>query len=139
MTDDMNGAPVDTRPPTFQEIAHDWAKFCFGEETVANKNECCARFLEEALELVQSLGFTRTDAYQLVNHVFDRDEGRPSQEVGGVCVTLAVLCGACDLNMLDCSIEEMNRVRHPDVMKRIRQKNANKPQFSPLPGVPDDG
>lgn len=134
MTADMNGQKVDTDPPTYQQVAHAWALHCFGSEIVSDTNERCARFLEEALELVQALGLPKDHAVDLVEYVYGRPPGRPSQEVGGVSLTLAVLCGAVDLDMLECSIQELRRVQHPDMIDRIRRKNATKPRNSPLPG-----
>jgi len=39
----------------FQIMVYDWACNCFSSNIVENKNERNDRFLEEALELVQSL------------------------------------------------------------------------------------
>lgn len=125
------------RPKTFQDTVREWTVDCFGVEVADDKHERCARFLEEALELCQSLSFPREDAIKLIDYVYGRDPGRPSQEVGGTCLTLASLCAACDIDMLGSSVLELNRVNHPDIIERVRQKNASKPRNSPLPGAPD--
>jgi hypothetical protein len=76
----------------FLERAFDWAERCFTNTTLLNKTERCARFLEEALELVQSLDLAKDKALALVEYVYNRPTGEPRQELGGVQVTLAVLC-----------------------------------------------
>ena len=69
-----------------------WMLACFGPTIPFDKTERNHRFLEEALELVQSIGCTQSEAHQLVDYVYGRPAGEPSQEVGGVMVTLAALC-----------------------------------------------
>ncbi|MBK8521450.1 MAG: hypothetical protein IPL54_11480 [Chitinophagaceae bacterium] len=46
---------------------NDWMLKCFGEEISKDVVERNHRFLEEALELVQSLGCKKAEAYQLVD------------------------------------------------------------------------
>ncbi|HEY7822719.1 MAG TPA: hypothetical protein VIG24_07805 [Acidimicrobiia bacterium] len=84
---------------TFQQRVQPWLMECFGEMIAGDREERNHRFLEEALELVQACGCSRSEAHQLVDYVFDRPVGEPHQEVGGVMVTLAALCLANDLNM----------------------------------------
>ncbi len=119
------------RDPTFQSRVAAWMLACFGDATAADAVERNFRFLEEALELVQSLGCTRADALLLVNYVYGRPWGEPKQEVGGVMVTLAALCNAAAMDLDDCAAEELSRVwTCIDVIKR---KQASKPVRSPLP------
>lgn len=89
------------------------------------------RFLEEALELVQSLGCSASEAHQLVDYVYGRDVGDPPQEVGGVMVTLAALCLANDLDMHANGETELARIWTK--VDAIRAKQAAKPKHSPLP------
>ena len=117
----------------FQLDVAEWAKQAFGEEIAKDKIERNHRFLEEALELVQSLDCTREEAHQLVDYVFNRPVGDPPQEVGGVTVTLAALCAANNLHMAECSEVELNRIQQPYIMEKIRAKQAAKPNYSPLP------
>ena len=83
----------------FQERVQPWMASCFGPEISANRVERNHRFLEEAIELIQSAGCTRSEAHQLVDYVFDRPAGEPEQEVGGVMVKQAALCLANRLDM----------------------------------------
>lgn len=69
----------------------------------------------------------------LVDYTFGRPVGDPSQEVGGVMVTLAALCAAADLSVVDCSETELRRCWAN--IERIRAKQATKPPSSPLPGL----
>ncbi len=119
-----------TAPP-FQSRVRPWLLACFGEAVAADRAERNHRFLEEALELVQALGCTRDDVAQLVNYVYGRPVGEPSQEVGGVMVTLAALCLANDLDLHAAAETELGRVW--GAIEKIRAKQATKPHGSPIP------
>lgn len=129
-----NSAPVAAAP--FQERVQPWLLECFGAEIAADRVERNHRFLEESLELVQSLGCTASEAHQLVDYVFGRPVGDPPQEVGGVMVTLAALCLASGLDMHDAGEVELTRISAPEVVAKIRAKQAAKPKHSPLPQSP---
>jgi hypothetical protein len=116
---------------TFQRRVLDWMMACFSMEVCRDRQERNHRFLEESLELVQSLGCTSSEAHQLVDYVFGRDLGEPEQELGGVMVTLAALCFPNDLNMEAAAEKELARVWTK--IDKIRAKQAAKPQHSPLP------
>lgn len=110
-----------------------WLLACFGQAIASDKTERNHRFVEESLELVQSLGATKEECLQLVNYVFDRSVGNPAQEVGGVMTTLAALCLANGLDMHDCGEKELLRIWGKiDV---IRAKQAAKPRGSVIPEV----
>ena len=117
----------------YQKRVDHWAVACFGLSISRDKIERNHRFLEEALELVQSLECTASEAHQLVDYVFGRPRGEPSQEVGGTMVTLAAICTANDLDMDAAGETELMRIW--EKMDRIREKHAAKVRFSPLPGV----
>ena len=89
------------------------------------------RFLEEALELVQSTGCTASEAHQILDYVFNRPIGEPGQELGGTMVTLAALATASGLNMDTASEAELER--NWQIIEKIRAKWASKPRYSPLP------
>lgn len=117
---------------TFQDNVKPWLLECFGEEIANNKTERNHRYLEESLELVQSTGCTQEEAYQLVDYVFNRPVGEPTQEVGGAMVTLAALCLAHKMDMHDAGNVELARIWTK--MEQIRAKQASKPRRGPLPG-----
>ncbi len=116
---------------TFQGRVQPWLLQCFGAEIANDKVERSHRFLEEALELVQSIGCTQSEAHQLVDYVFGRPVGDPVQETGGVMVTLAALCLANGIDMQAAGDGELARIW--DKIDKIRAKQAAKPKHGPLP------
>lgn len=118
---------------TFQARVQPWMMDCFGPEISADRQERNHRFIEEALELIQACGATASEAHQLVDYVFNRPVGDPSQEVGGVMVTLAALCLANGLDMHQAGDIELARISAPAIRDKIRAKQASKPKHSPLP------
>jgi hypothetical protein len=121
---------------TFQQRVEPWMLDCFGLEISGDREERNHRFLEEALELVQSRGCTVDEARQMVEYVFSRPIGEAAQEVGGVMVTLAALCLANDLDMHEAGEVELARIWTK--IEQIRAKQAAKPKHSPLPQNPSD-
>jgi len=120
----------------FQQRVQPWLLQCFGADIAGDKAERNHRFLEEALELVQSCGCTVSEAHQLVDYVFGRPVGEPAQEVGGVMVTLAALCYANCLDMHAAGETELERISVPAMTAKIKAKQAAKPKHSPLPAAP---
>jgi hypothetical protein len=117
---------------TFQARVLPWMNACFGAQISADKQERNHRFLEEALELIQACGATAEEAHQLVDYVYGRPVGEPSQEVGGVMVTLAALCLAQDMDLQGAAETELSRIWGK--VEQIRSKQTAKPAFGPLPG-----
>ncbi|UGY15255.1 hypothetical protein HAP48_0043140 [Bradyrhizobium septentrionale] len=122
---------LEALPVTFQGRVAEWMKACFSIDVCRDGIERNHRFLEESLELVQSLGCTASEAHQLVDYVFGRPVGEPKQEMGGVMVTLAALACAHDLDMMPAAETELVRVWTR--IDQIRAKQATKPKHSPLP------
>ena len=120
--------------PGYQARVDAWIQHCFGPVIAADRTERNQRFLEEALELVQSGGCTEHEAVQLVRYVYARPVGDLAQEVGGVMNTLAALCTAHGVDMMDAAEAEMVRVW--GMSDRIRAKQVAKPKHSPLPEAP---
>lgn len=130
----QTAAPV---AQAFQARVKPWLLECFGEVIANDREERNHRFLEEALELVQACGCTASEAHQLVDYTFGRPVGEKSQEVGGVMVTLAALCLAQELDMHSEGETELARISVPELVARIRAKQAAKPKHSPLPAAPE--
>lgn len=116
---------------TYQDQVAAWMSECFPPEAGTDVFERSHRFLEESLELVQASGCTKDDAVAIINYVYDRPAGSLEQEVGGVMVTLAALCGALGISMDDASNNEL--ARNWQRIEVIRHKQATKPVGSPLP------
>lgn len=110
----------------FQNGVEDWMEKTFSFETRENIRERGYRFLEEALELFQSLNLEKEDALKLVEYVFNRPKGEPIQEVGGVGITLAALCNAADILMKRALVDELERVNTPEVIAKIKAKRATR-------------
>jgi hypothetical protein len=123
---------------SFQQRVQPWLLECFGEMIDGDREERNHRFLEEALELVQSCGCTADEAHKLVDYVYGRAVGDPPQEVGGVLVTLAALCLANEMDMHKCGEVELSRITQPAMVEKIREKQKRKPSMSQPPGIYSD-
>ncbi len=114
----------------FQSSIRNWIKETFGtsdDNVIAwDKRERSFRFFEEATELVQSHSITREECDKILDYVFSRPVGEPSQEVGGVMVTLAGLCCVTSHNIYDCGWKEYNRINTPEMREKIRNKQVSK-------------
>lgn len=121
--------PVEAAP--FQQRVQPWMMACFGAQISADQLERGDRFIEEALELLQSGGYPRERVQSLINYVYSRAIGDPAQEVGGVMVTLAAYCLAHNLDMHACGETELSRAWTK--VEKIRAKQAAKPTGSALP------
>ncbi len=130
------GLAESANAPSFQQRVAPWMLECFGAEIAADKLERNHRFFEEATELVQANGMTRSEAHQLVDYTFGRPVGDLHQEIGGVMVTLAALCLASGQDMHAAAEAELARINVPETAAKIRAKQAAKPKHSPLPEAP---
>ena len=110
-----------------------WMLECFGPDITADKVERADRFIEEALELAQATGWTADRGHALVDYVFGRPVGMLGQEVGGVMVTLAALCNVFEVDIEAEAKREVDRITQPEVVLKIRAKQAAKPTGSALP------
>lgn len=113
----------------FQARVRAWILQCFGLPIADDTVERNYRFFEEATELVQSLEMTREDCHLLVDYVFDRPVGEPCQETGGAMVTLAALCACNGISMDQEGEVELARISSPEMMEKIRKKQAEKPRL----------
>jgi hypothetical protein len=131
--------PGTSADDTFQQHVAPWMQACFGPAISADCIERGDRFLEEALELLQSGGYDRARVATLVDYVYGRPAGVPAQEVGGVMVTLAAYCLAAGLDMHEAGAAELTRISDPATIERIRAKQASKRGLhTPLPCRPSE-
>lgn len=121
------------QPTTFQERVTAWLFECFNQQIATNIEERADRFIEEAFELVQSSGYNPDRIAALRDYVWSRRVGDPTQEVGGVMVTLAAYCYAAGLDMHGSAETELARILRPEILEKIRAKQASKPTGSALP------
>ena len=127
--------------PSYQAHVAEWMMTCFGADITHSLEERCLRFFEEAGELCQALGMTEDQARELVSYTWSRDKGEPSQEVGGVMVTLAAMCHAANLDMAADGEAELVRIDTPETIDKIRRKHHAKTlrtQYSALAGTPHE-
>lgn len=120
---------------TFQARVLDHVRYvCDGADDPTDLEERRDRFLEEALELFQSLAGTRAAARRLVAYVFSRPAGVPGQEFGGTKTTLNALASYAGEDLLACGEAELARTWRPEVVSKIRRKRSNRHGRGPLPG-----
>lgn len=122
---------------TFQTGVSEWMGQCFLPSLYSNMTERGDRLLEEVLELLQAHGYDQGRVATLANYVFSRPVGEPAQEVGGVMVTLAGYCWVAGLDMHAAGEAELQRIKQPEVMDKIRRKQEAKNALhfdTPLPG-----
>lgn len=91
-------------------IAYDWAIRCFGLDHVTNFPVRALRNLEESAELAQALGVPRETAHLCIDQVYDRPVGNAEQEVGGVMVTLNILCESMGMDSEALYEQEVRRI-----------------------------
>lgn len=133
----LETTPTSPTTCSFQEQVAAWMTQCFRPSLYSDMTERGDRLLEEVLELLQATGYDKARVPTLVDYVFNRPIGEPAQEVGGVMVTLAGFCWIADLDMHTHGDRELARITQPDVMERIRMKQAAKNALhfdTPLPG-----
>lgn len=133
----FDGATAFVRERSFQSAVAEWMLACFGKEIATDRLERGDRFIEEALELAQTVpGFSADRAHALVDYVFARPMGGRGQEVGGVMLTLAALCNSFGLRIDAEADAELARVWTK--IEAIRAKQAAKPTGSALPCAPQE-
>ena len=121
-------------PEPFQARCQKWLDVVT-EGDATDLAERRARFMEEAMELVQSLGMGLGEAIQLAAYVWERPNGVPSQEYGGAYTTLAVLAQFTKHDLAACGETELARCWDPAVIEKIRGKRSRRHGRGPLPGT----
>lgn len=116
----------------WQQSVNEWMTDTFGPEITKDSLERTWRFLEEALELVQSLNMTEEQVRKLTTYVFSRPKGETFQEIGSTLLTLAALTNSLGINEEEAQLKELERVWLKQ--ETIRAKQRGKPTNSPLPG-----
>jgi hypothetical protein len=125
-----------TDSQSFQDRVQPWMATCFPPDVCADELERMDRFVEEALEAVQSRGYPAERVEALKKYVYGRPVGEPRQEIGGVMITLAAWCGVAGIDMHEAGEAELARVWTK--IEAIRAKQASKPTGSALPVESND-
>ncbi|GJE78140.1 hypothetical protein [Methylorubrum suomiense] len=130
----MSAAINAATPRDFQARCWDWLdQVTHGDAT--DLQERIARFVEEALELAQSLGMTHREVLDLTAYVFGRPPGEPHQEYGGLLTTAMVLAHYTGHDLMGCGEQELARCWDPAVIAKIRGKRSRRHGRGPLPGI----
>lgn len=93
-----------------RQLTFDWAVRAFGSEHVMDERVRGIRFVEEAVELAQVLGASKEKLIKVIDVVYSRPPGEIQNEIGGVMMTLAVLCYRFNLDPDKCFRDELQRV-----------------------------
>jgi len=117
----------------YQQRIRKWMLDCFGPTVGQDETTRADRFLEEVFELLQAMGYDFGRIAEVQSYVAGRPVGEKSSEVGGVLVTLFGLCCALEIDAGAAAEAEYERISTPEVMARVRAKQASKPFGSPVP------
>lgn len=104
-----------------------WVAETFTNEQLMNQRVRCLRFIEEAFELVQALGLSKEAVVSVMDMTYSREPGVPTQEFGGVGITLLALATSCGVNADDLEERELKRVLSKP-KEHFRKRNEEKPQ-----------
>lgn len=108
----------------YQEVGN-WITSIFSTANLMDPRERSFRFLEESLELFQSMDRTKEEALNLVNYVYSRPkEPDISTEVGGVITTLMGVCQCMSIDPEQAY--KTDSLKRWDSMDKIRAKQAYK-------------
>lgn len=93
-----------------REIAHEWALRCFGHKHVENLPLRVLRMAEEVVELAQAEKVPAEKLHALIDLVYARPVGNPSQEIGGILMTLNIYCMSAGMGDPDALfVQELKR------------------------------
>lgn len=101
-----------------------WVETRLGKEAM-NPHERGMRSHEESTELFQALGGTREEAHRIVDHVFDKEPGVISQELGGAALTLIAAAEGCSYNLGACANAELYRIFSLPMEKFQKRQEQN--------------
>lgn len=104
-----------------QRLVSAWVRSTFGDEAFA-RQERARRLLEEVAELCQAEDIDKQSAIDVVNYVYAKPKGDPSQEIGGVALTLLAYAGSAGVSLEQAETSEFTRVLSID-KARFRERH----------------
>lgn len=87
-----------------------WCASRFGVEAFTNRRERAARVLEEAIELAQAEGVPIEKSRRIMEVVYSKPVGEPSQEAAGIMTTLMGWAAATDHDIEKVTRDEIDRI-----------------------------
>jgi hypothetical protein len=102
-----------------------WGTACFGADHMSDKKVRALRLLEEAIEFAQAVDVDPRKCSELVDYVYSRPAGKPTQELGGVGVTWLVAASALSVSAalaLETEIARISQKSPAHFAKRNQQK-----------------
>lgn len=114
---------------TLQIEVREWTEACFGIDIAKDLKFRSERFVEEAIELAQAVGWDYESVMSCAKHVFSKEPGNPVQEVGGTINTLCGLCDALGIDMEQAGRDELAEMWQK--IEAIRAKNLAKQKHLP--------
>lgn len=111
--------------PTYQERVAAWTRVVLGDSS-RNVPERALRAAEEVIELTQACGVSVAQMHRLVAYVYQRPAGDPAKEIAGSMLTLYAAAEALNVDADEQFEKEMLRVQRPEVIDRVRRRQAEK-------------
>lgn len=109
-----------------QIAVRSWLLKVFNTKTIRDPLIRTDRFLEEAFELAQAIGYPAERANQILDYVYSRHKGDLQQEIGGTVLTLAALANSLALDLEEEGYRELTRINHPEIIQKIQEREAIK-------------
>lgn len=109
-----------------QRLILPWLHSIFGAKAY-NREYRAARLLEEAIELAQAAGLSRSSAVELLHFVYDKPVGDVYQETGGVMLTTMALCELLDIDIEEAATAELARVLSFSNAERDKMRDKARP------------
>ena len=114
----------------FQNRARAWGLECLGYALVYDERERAHRMLEEAVEVFQSMGRSAEEAHAIVAWKMEGEPGEIQQEIGGLMMTVSVLCSSRAIDLITCA--ENGLADAYERIEEVRAKQLRKPRFEQL-------
>ena len=99
-----------------------WLNECVGKRDAEDKDERDARFLEEAIELMQARGRSKEEIHQMVESVYAKPVGQVPQEIAGTLMTLFALAQSHGYDLMGLGEQEYRRITQDNVKKASGRK-----------------